>query len=259
MTQCGTMVRLEAWLSERLTPSERRALEVIAAAWSLGALAGWGGWSDGLARYAAERLHPPLPTPAELAAQLGPGDPRPALLAAGLALREERRRAAAEPAPLDPNAADRAAWDRLPGIGPRTAEAIIAHRAREGPFRLPEDLLAVRGIGPATLERMQPYLAWPVVENNSGATMGRLSRAEGTPDLNAVDADFLAGLPGIGPKLASSIMDERRRRRGFRHWQEVLAVKGIGEAKLRILQNATRLADSRSGAATPDPAHEGTR
>ena len=51
---------------------------------------------------------------------------------------------------IDLNAADAVELQRLPGIGPVTAERIIAGR----PYARLEDLLAVRGIGPKTLERI---------------------------------------------------------------------------------------------------------
>ncbi len=242
-----------SWMNERLTPVERHALEAVAAAWLVGTVAGWCGWPEGLDRLAARWLDPPLPTLAELTAALPPGDLRPELYAAGLALREERLRAVAAPAALDPNSADRAEWDRLPGIGPRTAAAIVAHRARNGPFSGPEDLLEVRGIGPVTLDRLRPYMEWPADPRGGGSADAR--EGSSRPDLNRVDAAFLATLPGIGPKLASSIVADRSRRRGFRDWTEVLAVKGIGKAKLGILQGATRLMESRSGAPIPDLPH----
>lgn len=43
----------------------------------------------------------------------------------------------------------------LPGIGPATAAAIVAHRERVGGFSSVDDLLAVRGIGPAKLEALR--------------------------------------------------------------------------------------------------------
>jgi competence protein ComEA len=42
--------------------------------------------------------------------------------------------------------------DTLPGIGPVTAQAIIDHRAENGPFTSVDDLLDVKGIGEATLD-----------------------------------------------------------------------------------------------------------
>lgn len=52
---------------------------------------------------------------------------------------------------IDLNRADAAELETLPGVGPATAAAIIAHRDANGPFQRVEDLLAVRGIGDAKL------------------------------------------------------------------------------------------------------------
>jgi competence ComEA-like helix-hairpin-helix protein len=56
------------------------------------------------------------------------------------------------------NLADAEALEALPGVGPALAGRILALRATDGPFRRPADLLAVRGIGEATLERLAPFL-----------------------------------------------------------------------------------------------------
>jgi competence ComEA-like helix-hairpin-helix protein len=49
--------------------------------------------------------------------------------------------------------------DGLPGIGPAKAAAILELRSQSGGrFSALEDLLQVKGIGPATLERMRPRL-----------------------------------------------------------------------------------------------------
>jgi competence protein ComEA len=53
------------------------------------------------------------------------------------------------------NTAGPAELERLPGVGPATARAIIDHRKRHGPFRSVEDLLEVRGIGPAKLDAIR--------------------------------------------------------------------------------------------------------
>jgi competence protein ComEA len=45
--------------------------------------------------------------------------------------------------------------DALPGVGPSTAQAIVDYRSANGPFGSPEDLLNVKGIGPAKLEAMR--------------------------------------------------------------------------------------------------------
>jgi competence protein ComEA len=47
---------------------------------------------------------------------------------------------------------------RLPGIGPKKADAILALRHRMGRFRQVEDLLKVKGIGRGTLKRLRPLV-----------------------------------------------------------------------------------------------------
>lgn len=47
---------------------------------------------------------------------------------------------------------------KLPGIGPKLAEAIIAYRKQSGPFASVEQLIEVKGIGPAKLGRMRPFV-----------------------------------------------------------------------------------------------------
>ncbi len=46
----------------------------------------------------------------------------------------------------------------VPGIGPKTAAAIIFARERAGGFTQLEDLLAIRGISPSLYRRISPYL-----------------------------------------------------------------------------------------------------
>lgn len=84
-------------------------------------------------------------------------------------LPEERKQARAEEAeiaqaqngkmldegkPLDPNKAARDELMNLPGIGEKTADAIIEAR----PFRTIEDLEKVQGIGPKSFARLKPFL-----------------------------------------------------------------------------------------------------
>ncbi len=56
---------------------------------------------------------------------------------------------------IDINRADAAALESLPGIGPKTAQEIIRHREERGRFASVEDLLAVKGIGPAKLSAIR--------------------------------------------------------------------------------------------------------
>ena len=47
----------------------------------------------------------------------------------------------------------------IPGIGSRTAEAIIAYREKEGPFQDLDELVKVKGIGAKKLEMIGRYLS----------------------------------------------------------------------------------------------------
>ena len=75
---------------------------------------------------------------------------------------------------IDPNEADWPELTRLPGIGETLAKRIVAYRQENrveasgdtdppAPvFQRPEDLQAVRGIGPKTVERLAPLLKLPL-------------------------------------------------------------------------------------------------
>lgn len=54
--------------------------------------------------------------------------------------------------------------DLLAGIGPARADAIVEFREANGQFSVPEDLLAVSGIGPATLDGIRDQLTFSVPE-----------------------------------------------------------------------------------------------
>ena len=53
------------------------------------------------------------------------------------------------------NTADAAALDTLPGVGPATAQKILAWREQHGRFEVVEDLLDVGGIGEAKLDAIR--------------------------------------------------------------------------------------------------------
>ena len=239
-----------------MTPAEQRLLTRAALVLVL----------SGLVRWAVEARRPPPVMPA------GVEDAGPRLLeeARARAAEEERR---SEPLSdgerLDPNEAPEVELDRLPGVGPATADAIVRARGEE-PFRGADDLLRVRGIGPATLERMRPHLAFgPVRVVPSGARAAPTSRPDAGParparlvpvtrapgrgdlpargdpappvvDLNRATEAELTALPGIGPALAARIVAERRRRGRFTEVDELLEVRGIGPATLERLRALVR-------------------
>ena len=56
------------------------------------------------------------------------------------------------------NTAPASELQKLPGIGPKLAAEIIAYRKQSGPFANVEQLLEVKGIGPAKLGRLRPFV-----------------------------------------------------------------------------------------------------
>lgn len=58
-------------------------------------------------------------------------------------------------AAVDINTAGEAELDKLPGIGPAKAKAIVEDRAKNGPFKSVEDLKRVKGIGDKTLDDLK--------------------------------------------------------------------------------------------------------
>jgi competence protein ComEA len=59
---------------------------------------------------------------------------------------------------VDINSAQWPELAELPELGETLARRIVESRVVEGPFADHRDLLRVNGIGPRTLERLQPYL-----------------------------------------------------------------------------------------------------
>jgi comEA protein len=60
---------------------------------------------------------------------------------------------------LDLNEATAGELMALPGIGEKRAQAIIAWRDSNGPFGCIDDLDDVHGIGPATVDRLRPFVS----------------------------------------------------------------------------------------------------
>jgi competence protein ComEA len=61
--------------------------------------------------------------------------------------------------PVNLNSADASTLAKeLDGIGPAKAQAIVEYRQKNGPFRSPEDLLKVDGIGEKVLEQNRSNL-----------------------------------------------------------------------------------------------------
>jgi competence ComEA-like helix-hairpin-helix protein len=83
-------------------------------------------------------------------------------------------RVAAERAlPLDLNAASAEELTRLPGVGPKLAERIVAHRAAHGPFPRLADVDVVAGVGAKLLAKLAPHVRVEARQNSSNNTDAR--------------------------------------------------------------------------------------
>jgi competence protein ComEA len=155
---------------------------------------------------------------------------------------------------LDLNRATRAELALLHGLGPARAQSIEDHRRQHGPFKSVEDLRKVHGIGPKTLDKVRSWLfvdetiaSAPPPVADPGPMAGRSASAPTTKgkkeasltnpvNVNSANAAELQKVPGIGPKTAQHILDERTLRGPFKTVDELRRVPGIGPKTLEKLR-----------------------
>ncbi len=185
------------------------------------------------------------------------------LLAESLEVQTDEARRAAPLGPgerLDPNRCGEEDFDRLPGVGPATARALVEDRKARGGFTSADDLLRVPGIGPGKLTKIRPYLDFsggmplelrrgaaergvPSPGNGGGRKGGESpGQTDGPPvrspvDLNRAPSQELQTLPGIGPVLAERIIESRLNDGPFRTSEELLRVPGIGPSTLARIRS----------------------
>lgn len=161
-------------------------------------------------------------------------------------------------AALDLNRADAAELEQLPGVGPRLAAAIDAHRRDRGDFRSVDDLRGVPGVGPVMIDKLRPLVkveppaatvsvraadpelpprvrAQAPAENEQPVRAPAVRKIQpGDPpiDVNTASADELQRLPGVGPVMAGAIVAGRP----FRSVGELDRVRGIGPKTLDKLR-----------------------
>jgi competence ComEA-like helix-hairpin-helix protein len=154
---------------------------------------------------------------------------------------------------IDPNTAPVVELARLPRVGPAVAERIVQDRERHGPFHSAADLARVPGIGPQTVASLTPHLS---LDHGAPPVAGRpIAQSPSRPvprsgwsgpgadvvDLNLASAAELESLPGIGPSLAGRIVAYRDSVGRLESVDDLMAVRGIGEATLARIRDRVRV------------------
>jgi competence ComEA-like helix-hairpin-helix protein len=139
---------------------------------------------------------------------------------------------------VDLDRAPAAELARLPRIGPALAGRIVADRETQGPFGSLEALERIPGVGRTTLKALAPYAAFSSpVRPGAGAP----PRNPGPVPVNRATLEELTTLPGIGPRLAEAIVEERRRNGPFRSADDLRRVRGIGPTMVTRLTGRIRI------------------
>lgn len=81
----------------------------------------------------------------------------------------------------------------------------------------------------------------PPAGSSIGGAAGGAGASAGPVNLNTATLEQLDSLPGVGPATAQAILDYRTTQGRFRSVDELLEVRGIGEAKLAALRSKVRV------------------
>lgn len=137
---------------------------------------------------------------------------------------------------------------KIPGVGPATAQKIIEFRQAGNNFYSVEDMEQIGGIGPTTVENLRPNV-----------TVGKeyldkeKSRDESGPvDLNTASIDQLKEVPGVGQVTARKILSYRDKYGGFRAPSDLKNISNIGPKTYQRLKDHVEASTVR-GITAPEP------
>ena len=126
------------------------------------------------------------------------------------------------------------------GAGARVADVVQAAGGATPDAELHQLNLAAKvGDGERVYVPRRGEMAPPATEAGGGQA-GPGSRS-GPVDLNTATLEQLDTLPGVGPATAQAILDYRRQHGRFKSVDELVEVRGIGEAKLASLRPRVRV------------------
>ncbi len=137
----------------------------------------------------------------------------------------------------------------IPGIGEAIGKRIITERRIIKSFKSMEDVLAINGIGTAKFEDMLQFIQ--TLQNRTPTPLRQITPfipfyQRKTPikqqfsnqpkNLNAATAEDIKAISGFGDALADSILKAREQKGRFKSWDELDAISGIGEQRLKQLK-----------------------
>lgn len=142
---------------------------------------------------------------------------------------------------FDPNTLPAEGWQKL-GLNDKTIRILINYRNKGGRFYRPEDLKKVWTMPAGFYERVKGHITIPAAERPTAypaftsAPYTRTKRKPEPVDINKGDTADLIALPGIGPVLASRIINFRHKLGGFHSIDQVGETYGLPDSTFQQLK-----------------------
>lgn len=149
--------------------------------------------------------------------------------------------------PFNPNALSAADWRKL-GLTDRQIQVIHNYESKGGTFRRKEDLKKMYSISDTKYLELEPYVripetAGPAYRQEHERTAQKVVKEKAPNriiELNAADSAALVDVRGIGPVLASRILQYRNRLGGFRRVEQLREVYGIDSLRYSEIRGQLR-------------------
>lgn len=142
---------------------------------------------------------------------------------------------------FDPNTLPPEGWQKL-GLNDKTIRILVNYRNKGGRFYRPEDLKKVWTMPEGFYERVKGHITISFAERRasyptySSAPYTRQERKIEPIDINSGDTAAFIALPGIGPVLASRIINFRNKLGGFQSIDQLGETYGLPDSTFQQLK-----------------------